>query len=219
MTRPPLTISCVQAAVSGEKKASDVTVRQDSKSSFMSILTRSRTESVEEPVQEQESFHSTEDLQSPASLPSTNLYCCLIHLKAGHDLTVKDSCGTSDPYVKFFHDGKMVYKSKTVYKQLNPVWDEKFDLIIEDVSLPLDIKVYDYDWGLRDDFMGQAQIVLSPGTVNQQEAELKVRLVEAGQSQYLGQLSLSVKLSTILPETPLHRRVSQATQHTASPAK
>ena len=118
--------------------------RQDSKSSFMSLLTRSRTESVEEPQQPQqtqqppeaESFHSTEDLSSLASL-----YSCVVHLKAGHDLSIKDSCGTSDPYVKFFHDGKMVYKSKTVYKDLNPFWDETFDLIIEDVSVPLDIKV------------------------------------------------------------------------------
>ena len=109
----------------------------------MSLLTRSRTESVEDQQQQQqqhpqepESFHSTEDLSSLA-----NLYCCVVHLKAGHDLSIKDSCGTSDPYVKFFHDGKMVFKSKTVYKDLNPFWDERFDLIIEDVSVPLDIKV------------------------------------------------------------------------------
>ena len=61
--------------------------------------------------------------------------------QAGHDLSIKDSCGTSDPYVKFFHDGKMVHKSKTVYKDLNPFWDEKFELIIEDISVPLDLKV------------------------------------------------------------------------------
>ena len=61
--------------------------------------------------------------------------------QAGHDLSIKDSCGTSDPYVKFFHDGKMVHKSKTVYKDLNPFWDEKFELIIEDTSVPLDLKV------------------------------------------------------------------------------
>ena len=116
----------------------------------MSLLTRSRTESVEEPQQqppEPESFHSTEDLTgltgltSPAPAGETNLYCLVLHLKAGHDLSIKDSCGTSDPYVKFFHDGKMVYKSKTVYKDLNPFWDEKFEMIIEDVSVPLDIKV------------------------------------------------------------------------------
>ena len=128
-------------ASSREARLAEVRVRQerqDSKSSFMSLLTRSRTESVEEPQQppEVESFHSTEDLSSLASL-----YSCVVHLKAGHDLSIKDSCGTSDPYVKFFHDGKMVYKSKTVYKDLNPFWDETFDLIIEDVSVPLDIKV------------------------------------------------------------------------------
>ena len=61
--------------------------------------------------------------------------------QAGHDLSIKDSCGTSDPYVKFFHDGKMVFKSKTVYKDLNPFWDETFDLILEDISVPLDLKV------------------------------------------------------------------------------
>ena len=35
----------------------------------------------------------------------------------------------------------MVHKSKTVYKDLNPFWDEHFDLIIEDISVPLDLKV------------------------------------------------------------------------------
>ena len=131
-----------------EKKPVEVTVRQDSRSSFMSALTRSRTESVEEESttttntnatlsQETDCFHSTENLR----VKTSRFYCCEIHLKAGHDLSIKDSCGSSDPYVKFFHDGKMVYKSKTVYKDLNPFWDEKFDLIIEDVSVPLDIKV------------------------------------------------------------------------------
>ena len=37
----------------------------------------------------------------------------------------------------------MVFKSKTVYKDLNPFWDETFDLILEDISVPLDLKV---DW-------------------------------------------------------------------------
>ena len=35
----------------------------------------------------------------------------------------------------------MVFKSKTVYKDLNPFWDETFDLILEDISVPLDLKV------------------------------------------------------------------------------
>ena len=34
-----------------------------------------------------------------------------------------------------------MHKSKTVYKDLNPFWDERFDLVIEDISVPVDIKV------------------------------------------------------------------------------
>ena len=79
-------------------------------------------------------------------------------------------------------------------------------------------QVYDYDWGLRDDFMGQAQIVLNPANINQAE-DLVVSLVEVGQSQYLGQVSLTVKLSTLLPDSPEHRRASQAVNTTFSPAK
>ena len=87
-----------------------------------------------------ECYHSTEDV-SIMSTSSITLYSVVIHLKAGHDLSIKDRGGTSDPYVKFFHDGKMVYKSRTVHKDLNPNWDETFDLIVEDISVPLDIKV------------------------------------------------------------------------------
>ena len=73
------------------------TVRQDSKSSFMSVLTRSRTESSDDPQppppsssttidadlnkseadQPLDTFQSTEELQ----LSSTTLYCLVIHLK------------------------------------------------------------------------------------------------------------------------------------------
>ena len=79
-------------------------------------------------------------------------------------------------------------------------------------------QVYNYDWGLRDDFMGQAQIVLNPANINQEE-DLVITLVEAGQSQYLGQVSLTLKLSSIQPDTPEHRRASQAVNTTFSPAK
>ena len=73
--------------------------------------------------------------------PCLNIRQMLFCLQAGHDLSIKDRGGSSDPYVKFFHDGKMVYKSRTVHKDLNPQWDETFDLIIEDISVPLDLKV------------------------------------------------------------------------------
>lgn len=49
--------------------------------------------------------------------------------------------GTSDPYVKFKINGKLVYKSKTIYRDLNPLWDESFTLPIEDPFVPVHIKV------------------------------------------------------------------------------
>jgi len=66
--------------------------------------------------------------------------------------------GTSDPYVKFKVDGKTCYRSRTIMKNLNPKWDEKFTLMLEDLSKTIDVRVYDYDRGLRDDWMGSAAI-------------------------------------------------------------
>jgi hypothetical protein len=42
-----------------------------------------------------------------AELRSHAAFLLHVHLKQGHDLPAKDSCGTSDPYVKFFHRGKL----------------------------------------------------------------------------------------------------------------
>ena len=65
----------------------------------------------------------------------------IVHLKQGHDLPAKDSNGTSDPYIKFIWKGKQVYKSKTIYKDLNPFWDESFILAVDDPFTNIDIKV------------------------------------------------------------------------------
>ena len=66
-----------------------------------------------------------------------------MHLKQGYDLAAKDANGLSDPYVKFFLRGtnKAAHKSKTVYKDLNPVWDERFVIPVEDPFVPIDVKV------------------------------------------------------------------------------
>uniref|UniRef100_A0AAY5K5K5 C2 domain-containing protein n=1 Tax=Esox lucius TaxID=8010 RepID=A0AAY5K5K5_ESOLU len=68
--------------------------------------------------------------------------------------------GTSDPYVKFKLGGKEVFRSKTIYKNLNPVWDEGTNLLVDSLQEPLYVKVFDYDFGLQDDFMGSAYLYL-----------------------------------------------------------
>lgn len=49
--------------------------------------------------------------------------------------------GTSDPFVKFKMDGKTFYKSKVVYKDLNPTWNETFSLPLKDLNQKMYIKV------------------------------------------------------------------------------
>ncbi|XP_047437071.1 multiple C2 and transmembrane domain-containing protein 2-like isoform X2 [Mugil cephalus] len=83
-----------------------------------------------------------------------------INLKEGRNLVIRDRCGTSDPYVKFKMDGKTFYKSKVVYKNLNPTWNETFSLPVKDLNQKLYIKVYDRDL-TTDDFMGSASVLLS----------------------------------------------------------
>lgn len=83
-----------------------------------------------------------------------------ITLKEGRNLVIRDRCGTSDPYVKFKLDGKTFYKSKTVFKNLNPTWNETFSIPVKDLNQKLYIKVYDRDL-TTDDFMGSASVLLS----------------------------------------------------------
>ncbi|MEQ2168812.1 Multiple C2 and transmembrane domain-containing protein 1, partial [Goodea atripinnis] len=83
-----------------------------------------------------------------------------IELKRGHNLAIRDRGGSSDPYVKFKLAGKEVFRSKIIHKNLNPVWDEKTTLVVDSLSEPLYVKVFDYDFGLQDDFMGSAFLYL-----------------------------------------------------------
>lgn len=41
------------------------------------------------------------------------------------------------------------------------MWDETFIVPIEDPFQSIQIKVFDYDWGLQDDFMGSALLDLT----------------------------------------------------------
>lgn len=68
--------------------------------------------------------------------------------------------------MKFKADGKQIYKSRTIPKNLNPQWNEKFCVPIEDISMPLVIKVFDFDRVSSDDPMGMVVVDLSMIEVN-----------------------------------------------------
>ncbi|XP_051580121.1 multiple C2 and transmembrane domain-containing protein 2-like isoform X2 [Myxocyprinus asiaticus] len=86
-------------------------------------------------------------------------YLLTINLKEGRNLVVRDRSGTSDPFVKFKLDGKNIYKSKVVNKNLNPTWNESFSFPIRDLDQTVHVKVYDRD--IRsNDFMGSSSFAL-----------------------------------------------------------
>uniref|UniRef100_A0A3Q3W307 C2 domain-containing protein n=1 Tax=Mola mola TaxID=94237 RepID=A0A3Q3W307_MOLML len=67
--------------------------------------------------------------------------------------------GTSDPYVKFKLEGKQLYKSKVVYKSLNPRWNESFSHPLRDKEHIIELRVYDKN-RTADEFMGSCTICL-----------------------------------------------------------
>lgn len=132
-----------------------------------------------------------------SSLRQHSFFQLRVHLRRGVDLVARDKGGTSDPYVKFKVGGRLLYKSKTIYRELNPVWDESFTLPIEDPFMPVHIKVFDYDWGLQDDFMGSAYLDLTKLELGK-TSDVVLTLRDIGKSEYLGEIVLS---ATLWPRT------------------
>ncbi|CAL4189727.1 unnamed protein product, partial [Meganyctiphanes norvegica] len=89
-----------------------------------------------------------------------------VTLKRGKDLVAMDARGTSDPYVKFKVNDKLLHKSKIVYNEINPTWYESFSISIQDKFEPVIIEVFDYDIVSQDDFMGMALLDITKVELN-----------------------------------------------------
>ncbi|KAM8758784.1 extended synaptotagmin-3 [Rhynchonycteris naso] len=73
--------------------------------------------------------------------------------------------GKSDPYAKV-SIGLQHFRSKTVYKNLNPTWNEVFEFLVYEVpGQDLEVDLYDEDPD-RDDFLGSLQICLGDVMTN-----------------------------------------------------
>uniref|UniRef100_A0A673WIE2 Multiple C2 and transmembrane domain containing 1 n=1 Tax=Salmo trutta TaxID=8032 RepID=A0A673WIE2_SALTR len=130
-----------------------------------------------------------------ALVTNPGMYQLDIILKKGHNLAIRDRGGTSDPYVKFKIGGKEVFRSKTINKNLNPVWEEKVSLLVDSLREPLYVKVFDYDFGLQDDFMGSAYLYLE-SLEHQRNLDVTLDLEDPQYPDHdLGTLDLAVTLS------------------------
>uniref|UniRef100_A0AC34RPM4 C2 domain-containing protein n=1 Tax=Panagrolaimus sp. JU765 TaxID=591449 RepID=A0AC34RPM4_9BILA len=134
-----------------------------------------------------------------------------IHLKEAHGLVIRDASGSSDPYVKFKYQEKTMYKSNTVYRSLNPNWDEEFAFLIDDPTSLLKLEVFDYDRFMMDDSMGSTSIDLSTLRLFQAH-DLKLTLEgEDNSEEYMGYVQLTITI-TPLTESQKNEFLSKATR-------
>jgi len=101
---------------------------------------------------------------------TTRLHILLI---SGHDLLAKDLHHQSDPYI-IFKQGHCSVRSQVLQKTLNPIWNEKLEMGISDLTKELEVEVYDKDI-IKDDPMGRAFFSLGTLTDSPQEVILKLK--------------------------------------------
>ncbi len=78
-----------------------------------------------------------------------------------HDLPAADRNGFSDPYCKFYLNGKDIFKTGIQKKTLHPAWNEFFEVPINSrTAAKFHVKVMDWDFGDKADLLGEADINL-----------------------------------------------------------
>ncbi|KTG34770.1 hypothetical protein cypCar_00007059 [Cyprinus carpio] len=132
----------------------------------------SRTSSVSVPEKEEVTevpeVSSSDDLRPLHTSPDPSFGAegvLRLHLLEAEDLVAKDNMmggmvkGKSDPYVKI-HIGDTVFKSHVIKENLNPTWNEMYELVMTSRSTSdVLVEVFDKDMD-KDDFLGRVKISL-----------------------------------------------------------
>ncbi|KAJ4951037.1 hypothetical protein NE237_027869 [Protea cynaroides] len=121
-----------------------------------------------------------------------------VKLVQAKELTNKDIIGKSDPFAKVYirplHD--KIKTSKTINNELNPIWNEHFEFVVEDLSTQqLFVKVYDDEGVQAAELIGCAQVPLKdlePGKVKDVWLKLVKDLQVQRDTKYRGQVHLEL---------------------------
>ncbi|RWR82535.1 synaptotagmin-5-like protein [Cinnamomum micranthum f. kanehirae] len=121
-----------------------------------------------------------------------------VKLVQAKELTNKDVIGKSDPFavlhVRPLRDRTRT--SKTINNQLNPVWNEHFEFVVEDASTQhLVVKIYDDEGVQASELIGCAQVPLKdlqPGKVKDVWLKLVKDLEIQRDNKYRGQVHLEL---------------------------
>ncbi|KAE8657896.1 Synaptotagmin-4 [Hibiscus syriacus] len=121
-----------------------------------------------------------------------------VKLVQARDLTNKDIIGKSDPYAVLYVPplpGK-TKKSKTINNELNPIWNEHYEFIIEDATTQhLVVRIYDDEGVQASELIGCAQVLLrdlEPGKVKDVWLNLVKDLEIQRDTKYRGQVHLEL---------------------------
>ncbi|XP_062097325.1 synaptotagmin-5-like [Humulus lupulus] len=121
-----------------------------------------------------------------------------VKLVQAKDLSNKDIVGKSDPFAKLFIRPlrEKTKTSKTINNQLNPIWNEHFEFIVEDASTQhLTIRIFDDEGIQSSELIGCAHTPLKdlePGKVKNVWLKLVKDLEVQRDTKYRGEVQLEL---------------------------
>ncbi|MBA0875119.1 hypothetical protein Goshw_026637 [Gossypium schwendimanii] len=121
-----------------------------------------------------------------------------VKLVQAKDLANKDMIGKSDPFAVVFVRPlrDKIKTSKTINNQLNPIWNEHYEFIVEDASTQhLTVRIFDDEGVQAPELIGCAQVALKdlePGKVKDIWLKLAKDLVVQKDTKNRGQVQLEL---------------------------
>ncbi|KAI6225082.1 Multiple C2 and transmembrane domain-containing protein 2 [Aphelenchoides fujianensis] len=170
------------------KSIADSTVDLLAECSFRSLLSRPAARNLGPPLVDEDGRpiftrkHRVEEehVDEEAKLTTFRLR---ILLKEGCGLAVRDASGSSDPYVKFLYNGKLIFKNSA--------------FLIPDPTLKLHMEVFDYDRFMRDDPMGVAGAVDLSVLRLCEKHDVEVQLEGGEEGEEMGFLRLELEITPL----------------------